>query len=182
MRVKIIRHGKVNMDWKKKYTSAEYDTVWDRYDEMDIFPITVRTAPYENGKVYVTDMKRTHQTAEQYLGVRNYEILPRLMNEVPLIPFIRSRMPIARRVYDILGRIQWYLPWSRQPEKRKATYARCDELIRFLEERNEDCVLVLHGFFMHALIGALKKHGYELDKAPWLIKNLCTVEAEKKAV
>ncbi len=180
MRVKIIRHGKVDMDWKKRYTSKEYSTVWDRYDEMDIFPVTVHCDTYPNRRVYVTDMKRTHQTAEQYLGVSDYEVLPVLMNEVPLVPFIRTRLHLAKRIFDIMGRIQWYFPWSRQPETRGATYDRCDRLIAFLEDRDEDCVLVLHGFYMHALLGALKKHGYQLDKKHFVIKNLCTVEAVKE--
>lgn len=181
MRVKIIRHGKVDMNWKKRYTSAEYDTVWDRYDEMDIFPIPAdrHTEIYPSGRVYVTDMKRTHQTAKQYLGTGDFTVLPGMMNEVPLKPFIRSRIPLHKRIFDIIGRIQWYIPWSRQPETRRGTYRRCDELIRFLEEKDEDCVLVLHGFFMHALLGAFKKHGYVLDRKPIVIRNLCTVEAVK---
>ena len=180
MRVKIIRHGEVDMPWKKKYTSQEYDQAWNVYDTRDILPIKRREELWANAKVYVTSFKRTQQTAEQFLGAVKYTILDRLMDEVPICAFKNTLKAHRKRLYDIIGRIEWYLPWTRQPEHRKATLKRCEELIAFLEEKGEDCILVLHGFYMHALIFYLSRHGYRLDKKKWVVHNLCTVVAEKE--
>lgn len=51
-----------------------------------------------------------------------------------------------------MERLQWYFNFSRQKESRYATIKRVDIVITELEERNKDCVLVIHGFFMKTLI------------------------------
>ena len=65
MKVLLIRHGKVDMEWEKTYTSEEYDNACSMYDEADIVPID---HPQETGdykKIYVSSLKRAIRTAEQ---------------------------------------------------------------------------------------------------------------------
>ena len=37
--------------------------------------------------------------------------------------------------------------------------------------KNEDCVLVTHGFFMHTLISVMKRRGFKCDKTSAHYKN-----------
>lgn len=180
MRITLIRHGKVDMDWKKRYTSTEYDEAWARYDNCDIFPITEHYDIPEDAKVYVTTYKRTQETARQFLGVENYEIIDSLANEVPLRSYKDSEKRHRRNYMDFRGRLQWYLPSKRQAERRSETFKRASELIRFLESQTDNAVVVMHGFFLRAVCLVLKRNGYRLSLVPrFRVPNLIVVEAEK---
>ena len=182
MRVLMIRHAKVDMPWKKKYNAEEYEEAWLHYDDCDILPVEGHLEIPENAKVFVSPFKRTHQTAEQYLGVSEYTILQDLLNEVPLISFAKVKRRHRRRFMDVVGRIQWYLPFSRQPEKRKGSRARAGELIDFLEKQGEgEYVLVMHGFYMRTLGAMFKKRGYHVrNRRIFAVPNLATTIAEKE--
>ena len=181
MKITLIRHGKVNMDWKKRYTSAEYDDAWERYDDCDIFPITKHYEVDEDAKVFVTGFKRTQETAKQFLGVDQYEIIESLADEVPLKSYKDSLKRHRRGYMNFRGRLQWYLPSHRQEERRKATFLRAYELIRFLEQQTDDAVVVMHGFFLRAMCFVLKKSGYHVSSIPrFRVPNLVVVEAVKR--
>lgn len=182
MRITLIRHGKVDMDWKKKYTSAEYDAAWAQYDECDILPVTKRLSLPEDVKVYVTPMKRTHQTAEQFLGIKEYTVIDDLANEVPLRAYKDSHRRRRLWYMNFRGRAQWWLPNHRQEERRHQTYARAQQLLNRLEQEDRDVVLVSHGFFIRAMAIVLKKNGYKLDDMHrFKVPNLCTIDAVKES-
>ncbi len=181
MRVLMIRHGRVDMPWAKKYNAKEYDLAWQHYDDCDILPVTGHMEIPREAKVYVSSFKRTHQTAEQYLGVKEYTVLSDLLDEVPLRSFADVKLRMRRRWLDVLGRIQWYLPLKRQPERRKVTRQRADRLIDYLEAQGDgNYVLVMHGFYMRTLGAMFRKRGYRIrNRRIFTVPNLCTVEAVK---
>ncbi len=181
MEIRLIRHGKVNMDWKKRYNSSEYDCAWDEYDTKDILPIEDRLEIPKDAKVFVTTYKRTHQTAEQFLGAKEYEIIESLADEVPLRSFIDTKHRFSRRLMNFLGRVEWYLPLKRQPERRRASYLRALRFIDYIESRTDNAVIVMHGFFIRTVCRALKRRGYKLDHQPIFgVPNLIVVDAVRK--
>ena len=180
MKITLIRHGKVDMDWRKRYTSEEYDDAWERYDSCDIFPITDHYQVSDDAKIFVTGYKRTQETAKQFLGVDDFEVIDSLADEVPLKSYKDSRRRHRRGYMNVRGRLQWYLPSKRQEERRKATFLRAEELISFLEKQTNDAVVVMHGFFLRATCHVLKKLGYHLNLTPrFRVPNLLVVEAVK---
>ena len=65
-------------------------------------------------------------------------------------------------LWNFVGRLQWFLQSSRQTESRKETIMRAKKMIKLLEEHQEDCYLITHGFYMRVFIKELKKQGYKI--------------------
>ncbi len=184
MHVTMIRHGKVDMPWVKRYNSKEYDQAWLDYDTYNILPITEHLKIAPDATVIVTGFKRTHQTAEQFLGVHDYIIVKDLLDEIPLRSFMDTQLRIERHILNILGRIQWYLPISRQPERRKASRERAAKFIDMLEKRGDgNYVIVMHGFFLRTLASVFRHRGYKMKNQPFFgVPNLYTAEAIKETL
>ena len=103
------------------------------------------------------------------------------IGEVPLKSFIDTEKRFPLWIWNILGRVQWYIGSSRQIEKRNSTIQRANKVIDLCESQNEDCILVTHGFFMKTLIKVLKNRRYHLlGNNQFVIKNLQLICAEKK--
>ena len=181
MRVMMIRHGKVNMPWVKKYNSKEYDQAWIEYDKYDILPITDHLDIYPDAKVLVSPFKRTHQTAEQFLGVHEYTIIDELLNEIPLRSFVETNRRFRKNLMNFLGRVEWYLPLKRQPERRRASRERAAKMVDLIEKMGDgDYVLVMHGFYMRTLASMFRHRGYKIKHQPFFaVPNLYTSEAIK---
>lgn len=95
--------------------------------------------------------------------------------------FLDLNVQLPLWIWNVMGRLQWYLNSSRQNESRHDTTKRADKVIYELEKKNVDCVLVTHGFFMNTLINRLKKQGYSVNGQKLLrFSNLQMVTAEKK--
>ena len=72
-------------------------------------------------------------------------------------------------MYDVFGRLQWRFGKG-QKESFAETYRRADQLIKELEEKNENAILVSHGFFLNVLIRQLKRKGrYEVYRSGMLV-------------
>lgn len=161
MKIMVIRHGKVNMKWRKLSTSRQFDMDCSNYDVSPLYPIDKKTESDIRADIYISTLKRTRDTAEALFGSREF-IETKLLNEVPLKSFCDSRIPLPLWVWNIIGRLQWSMGSSRQPEGRKDTKKRADALIEELIQKNRDCVLISHGFFMMILIRELKQYGQEV--------------------
>jgi broad specificity phosphatase PhoE len=183
MRIMFIRHGKVDMPWVKKYNSRDYDQAWLDYDTYDILPIEKHLDIWPGAQVIVTGYKRTHQTAEQFLGVKDYMIVEDLLDEVPLKSFMDTNIRFNRHLLNFLGRVEWYFPMKRQPEWRRKSRERAKKAVDYIESLGDgDYVLVMHGFFMRTLGSILKRRGYKLKNQPvFAVRNLHIAEAVKKA-
>ncbi len=167
MKILLIRHGEVSMNWKQHYTPEEYDKACRQYDLADIFPIrhSQETGDYE--RIYVSSLKRSYETARQLFSSAPESMFTQtsLLDEVPLQAFFNDQKQRAKWIYDVCGRLQW-----RFGDKQKETYSltcrRADELIDLLEEKNENAILVTHGMFIEVLIRRLKKRRrYEFYRA-----------------
>ncbi|MDE5932823.1 MAG: histidine phosphatase family protein [Lachnospiraceae bacterium] len=101
--------------------------------------------------------------------------------EVPLRSFAKLRFRLPLWVWNVAGRLQWFLGSRRQTESRSDTVKRAKEAIRqFAEE--DDCVVVTHGFFMKTFLGQMKKAGYVLEGDRALgFDNLHMVRAHRRA-
>lgn len=131
-----------------------------------------------NGKIYVSTLSRSKGTAKSLFPNREYGEMPEI-GEVPLKSFADTQKRYPLWIWNVLGRLQWYMGSARQSEKRSDTIQRANKVIDLCESEKRDCILVTHGFFMKTLIAVLKKRGYILSGNNQLkIENLQMILAE----
>lgn len=177
MRITIIRHGKVNMEWKKWYTSEQFDEDCARYDRCPICPVDNKEE-ITAADVYISTLKRSRQTAEQLFGDKTF-LETELLNEVPLKSFCDCKVPLPLWMWNVGGRLQWMMQSKRQTERKTDTQKRAKRLVENLIEHDRDCILVSHGFFMRTLIAELKRQGFCISKSGVGIANLAQITAIK---
>lgn len=171
MKITIIRHGKVDMQWKKWYTSRQFDMACTDYDTFPLYPMDINIENDISDDIYVSTLRRSKETAEKLFGRKEF-IETELLNEVPLKSFCDCKILLPLCIWNIIGRVQWLLQNNRQIERKQDTEKRANELIEMLQQKNRDCVLVSHGFFMRTLIKELKEHDFVIDKEKLSFSNL----------
>lgn len=193
MKLTLIRHGKVNMTYEKAYDSATYDVAQAGYDTADIFPVpaeaadpAVKEAIELRGdaprlKFYISTLQRTKQTLKGLYGGVPYTETS-LLREVPLTSCKDTEKVLPRSYWRGMGRAQWFFNNHRQQETRSETYARAEELVQMLLQKNEDAVLVTHEFYLYTLMYVLQRHGFKVtrpQKTRFRINNLEHIYAER---
>ena len=193
MKLTMIRHGKVNMQYETAYDSASYNIAQAGYDTADIFPVpqgaadpALKDAILSRGdaprlKFYISTLSRTKQTLKGLYGGVPYTETP-LLKEVPLVACKDTDKRLSRSFWRVAGRMQWFFNNHRQPEVRSETKARAGELVEMLLEKNEDAVLVTHEFYLYTLMMILRRHGFKItrpQKTRFRINNLEHIYAEK---
>ena len=83
---------------------------------------------------------------------------------MPLRSAFDTGLKLPTWFWNIAGRLQWMLGSKRQPESRKQTIERAKRFTQDITDKNEDCVLITHGFFMYTLISVMKSQGYKVTK------------------
>ena len=171
MKILLIRHAEVAMTWNQRCTPEEYNKAVEAYEEADIVPIgkPQDTGDYEH--IYVSTEKRAIQTQKQLFPTAGDDMVTQtpLLNEVPLSAYTDSPKSRPRWVYDLRGRMQWR--WGNgQKESCLDTMERAEALIDLLEEKNENVILITHGFFMNVLVRQLRKRKrYEVFRGSTLV-------------
>lgn len=160
MKIYIFRHGKVNMKWPSKCTSQEFDRACSNYDSADIFFPLEYSGALDFNKIYVSNLLRSLQTAQSLFPAKNYEIIN--IDEVPLKSFTDSSKKLPLWIWNVAGRLQWFFNNKRQSETRTETEKRSETVIEELHKKNENCVIISHGFFMRTFIKSLKKQGFKI--------------------
>lgn len=178
MKITIIRHGKVSMKWKKWSTSEEFDIDCKNYDISPICSIDEKIEQDVSGDIYISTLKRSRETAAQLLGKKEF-METELLNEVPLKSCFNCKIRLPLWIWNVGGRMQWLFQKKRQLEKREETKKRADMLIEKLLEKDRDCILISHGFFMQTLQKELKRYGFRIDKNKLGFANLERVTAER---
>ncbi len=168
------------MKWPKKCSSSDFDMACAEYDISDLESININPLCEETDKIYVSKLSRSLHTAEILFPNKKYYEMPEI-GEVPLKSFIDTEKRLPLLMWNIFGRVQWYIGSSRQLEIRKSTIQRVNKVIDLCESQNEDRILVTHGFFMKTLVEVLKNRSYQLSgNNNFAIKNLQFICAEKK--
>ncbi len=178
MKIIIIRHGKVNYNWNKWYNSEGFDQVCREYDEAPIVEEQYIVPDMEYQNIIISGLSRTYDTAKN-LQVKGKFKSTDLINEVPLKSSLDTKVKLPLWFWNISGRLQWFFNSSRQVEGRRQTRRRARRFAKILSKGNRDCLVVTHGFFMHALLKEMKKEGFEIGKTHSKYKNGEFVVAEK---
>ena len=156
------------MSWDKKYNSATYDLACKKYDECPIVLPSKEYPKIDNTKmVYISKLSRTYETACRLFKKRNF-FKTALLNEVPLKSFKDTNRMYPLWLWNFMGRFQWFLYNDRQAESKTETIMRAKRMIKLLEDHQEDCYLITHGFYMRIFIRELKKQGYKIKNPHFL--------------
>ncbi|MGN0156384.1 MAG: hypothetical protein ACI39N_03980, partial [Lachnospiraceae bacterium] len=162
MQAVIIRHGKVNFKWKTWSTSEQFNEDCKMYDKAPIFPVCSDVSQMNYQNIYVSSLARSRETAKQLFGEKGF-ISTKLIDEVPLCACVTSNRKLPLVFWNVLGRLQWLLNIHFQKECRNETVQRAELFVKMIVEKNEDCIIVSHGFFMHTLINVMKKWGFQIS-------------------
>ncbi len=179
MVIKVIRHGKVDFDWKDRYDSEGFDRANIGYDESPIKVIEKRIDPQDE-LIFVSDLERTTDTANYLFDNRGNYIRTELLNEVPARSYKDTDKLKSLHVWKPMSRIQWFFNNKRQFETRSQSMARALEAIDFIETYDQDAYVVCHAIFMKVLVRAFRKKGYKVSgNRPFFFKNLDQFTAKK---
>ncbi|MBQ4270469.1 MAG: histidine phosphatase family protein [Clostridiales bacterium] len=161
MKIVLIRHAKVDYDWRKWSSARQFDADCEGYDRAPVLSGSYDVPEDDISRIYISSLQRTRDTARQIFGDKEC-ISSELIDEVPLSSSIglRNKMPLS--FWNVTGRLQWWLNCRKQKEGRKQTFLRAALFVDMLVAKNEDCAVVTHGFFMHTLISVLKKQGFHI--------------------
>ncbi len=178
MKVVVIRHAEVDFNWSTDCSSKEFDLDCSRYDKSPIKNIIYKIP--ENGyqRVYISELSRSLNTAEKLFSDGDYTETG-LINEVPLRSSYDTNKKMPLWFWNISGRIQWLVNSSRQIEGRNKTKERARQFIATVSKENMNCVVITHGFYMHTLLGEMKKAGFRMNKSSVGYNNGEYVIAEK---
>lgn len=174
MKIVIIRHGKVDMEWKAKYDSVGFDEACRNYDTSPIKSIDGESElinKYKGYKVYISELPRTEETAKQLFGEGIFN-KSGLFNEVAIKSFKDTKRKLSTLLWNVMGRAQWMVNSKRQPETITDTMERARKAIMMLEKENKDCCVISHGCFMRVFLLELRRRGYHIKNIGIIINNL----------
>lgn len=162
MRAIIIRHGKVNFQWRKWSTSEQFNKDCKIYDESPIFSLLSDVPQINYQNIYISSLQRSRETANQLFGEKDF-ISTKLLDEVPLCASVTSNKKLPLIFWNVSGRLQWFFNIHSQKECRKETIYRAEQLIKMIIQKDNNCIIVTHGFFMHTLLSQMKKQSFQIS-------------------
>lgn len=162
MRAIIIRHGKVDFQWRKWSTSEQFNKDCKMYDEAAIFSLLSDVPQINYQNIYTSSLQRSRETANQLFGEKDF-ISTKLLDEVPLCASVASNKKLPLIFWIISGRLQWLFNIHSLNECRKESVCRAKQFIKMIIEKGDDCIIVTHGFFMHTLLSQMKRQAFQIS-------------------
>jgi broad specificity phosphatase PhoE len=158
MNVILIRHFKVEHQWKKFCSCNEF------FDDLSAYnskPITeTKEIDYPIRTVYISNLSRTAATAT-YLKGEKHIINTALINEVDFRGVAKSTFRLPNFFWYLIMTAKWRMNSGSVTEKLKDTRLRARDFLAMIEAKNEDCIVVSHGLFLLVLMHLMTKRGYK---------------------
>lgn len=166
MKIILIRHFKVDFKWNLAYDSIDYEKACRNYDSSKVIKADI--AINTNGIIISSTMIRAVETT-QLIFNKLPDISSDLLREVPIKPFIRTSLILPTFIWNTIGRIQWRFNSKNQPETYLESRLRIDNFIDTIIAKNEDCVIVAHGWIIKLIINRLIREKFR-GLTPTLIR------------
>lgn len=143
--------------WQLFYNSNTFDSACQEYDSSPVVISQKMKVPEQI--LLISTLKRSWDTAYNLFGEK--EVLKtKLLNEVPLRSFTDTKIKLPLPFWMIAGRLQWYFNNPRQIESRNKSKERISEFIDFLEKKQQDYIIIGHGFYFAQFIVEIQKRGF----------------------
>ena len=162
MRAIIIRHGKVDFQWRKWSTSEQFNKDCKMYDEAPIFSSLSDVPQIDYQNIYTSSLQRSRETANQLFGKKDF-ISTKLLDEVPLCASVTTNKKLPLIFWNVSGRLQWFFNIYSQKECKKETIYRAEQFIEMIIQKDNNCIIVTHGFFMQTLLSQMKKQAFQIS-------------------
>jgi broad specificity phosphatase PhoE len=157
MKIILIRHFKVNFQWKFAYNSKGFEKACHDYDGSNI--VSTNFKENTNKLVISSTMFRAIETTKIIFN-KLPDISSDLLREVPIKPFIKTKIFLPVIMWNIIGRIQWRLNSTIQPESYLESQLRINNFVDAIITKNEDCIIVAHGWIIKLIIKRLIKEKF----------------------
>lgn len=165
MRIGLIRHFKVDLKRKKFMTSEEYNQYSTQYDIAGVIENEI-VIDKEWDKCYCSSLPRAIHTAKTvYHGPI---ITTDKLREISAAAWVKTNIPLPYQLWSLLNRVAWIRNSISQPEGRRASLKRINEIIdEILKEENKNILIVSHAGTMYEIRKILIKNGFEGE---WFLK------------
>ncbi len=168
MKIVLIRHFRVGFTWKRFSNAVEYADDCEGYNAAAVIKTPLDISA-ENYRLIASTMPRALETSRIIFG-RDPDAESDALCEVPIRPFIHTRLKLPKRLWDVVGRIQWYLNMPGQPESFRESTSRVARFVDDLVSAREDAIVICHGWIIKLMIVRLRAAGFRGPR-PLLIKN-----------
>lgn len=159
MRIGLIRHFKVDLKKNTFMTSRQYNEYTKNYDISGVIPNEL-VIDKEWDKCYCSSMSRAITTAKTvYHGEI---IISDKLVEIPSKAFVNIEIPLPYYFWTLLGRFGWIRNHISQPEGKKVTVERVNEIIdTILKAEHKNILIVSHAGTLYEVKKVLKKKGFK---------------------
>jgi broad specificity phosphatase PhoE len=176
MKIVLIRHFKVGFKWKMFYNSAEYEVDCGGYNSSPVIKSKVNISSAD--RLITSTMNRALETSKHIFN-RDPDLSDNSLCEVPIKPFTKTRIPLPKLAWDVIGRVQWRLGIKKQPETYAQSRLRVRSFLETLIRKGENVVIVCHGWIIKLLIRELREHGFK-GPNPVFVRNGVPYEFVRK--
>ena len=161
MKIGLIRHFKVDIKKNPFMTSKQYNEYMKNYDVSDVIPNELVVDKYWE-KCYCSSMPRAVTTAKTvYHGEI---IITDKLVEIPSAAWTNINIPLPYNFWALANRLAWIVSHVSQPEGRKVTLKRINEILdEILKEKDKDILIVSHAGTLYEIRKILLKKGFRGD-------------------
>jgi broad specificity phosphatase PhoE len=147
----------VDFKWNFAYDSVDFEKACEQYDSSKV--IQADLAINTNVLIVSSTMIRAIETT-QLIFNKNPDVYSDLLREVPIKSFVKTTLMLPTFLWNIFGRIQWRFNSKNQPETYLESRLRVDNFIDTIINKNEDCIIIAHGWIIKLLIKRLLKERF----------------------
>lgn len=176
MKIVLIRHFKVGFKWKFFYNSADYELDCGGYNSSPVIHSKVNIK--SDDRLITSTMSRAIDTS-RHIFDREPDLSDNNLCEVPIKPFMTTKIPLPKLMWDVIGRLQWRFGVSKQPESYTQSRVRVRKFLEALIGNGQNAVIVCHGWIIKLMIRELKAHGFR-GPSPVFIRNGHPYEFERE--
>lgn len=161
MKIGLLRHYKTDHQYPGRCNSDEYNRDYQDYEKSGI----IKNPPPFTGNGYTVCYSSTSRRArETAQTVFNGEIIetPEI-TEVPLKAIFNTKLRLPLKLWHFINRFGWGFNSPGVPETRNQSRKRALGFLQQVLEahRDENVLVVSHGFFMMELHYHLRKMGFK---------------------
>ena len=176
MKIVLIRHFKVGFKWKFFYNSSEYEVDCGGYNTS---PVVLSNVDIKSDDRLITSTMSRAMETSRHIFNREPDLSDSNLCEVPIKPFMKTKIPFPKLIWDVIGRLQLRLGIDKQPESYAQSRVRVKKFLEALMDNGQNVVIVCHGWIIKLIISELKAHGFS-GPSPIFIKNGHPYEYKRK--
>lgn len=163
MEIALVRHYKVDIAWENYMSSEDFLQWVEDYDNSRVILGKVDINEEDYDGCFCSPLRRARETAQHIFKGEIVEFEE--LKEIGIAPILSTKHKLNYSFWAWTARLSWFINHKSQPETRKETYKRVENLINKIENSGHKKVLVVcHGLIMSVIAKELIKKGYSGEK------------------